>query len=201
MPDGYIVVGAKVKLRKTRISDLSHYKRWNNPELRAWSYDAPWLSGDLTAVINWRKKWLQEGGKKPYRFLEIEYSDGHHVGWVVVYHDAKDPHMTEIGIDIPEEAYWGLGIGEEALALWVQYLFETLNLQRVGFTTWSGNQKVIRLGNRLGFVEEGRIRRGCVVDEIYYDRIKMGLLKEEWQFKGDYVVKKSVRFKSELSGS
>ncbi len=201
MPDGCIVVGEKVKLRKTRLSDLSHYKRWNKPELRAWSYDAPWLSGDLSAVINWRKKWLQEGAKKPYRFLEIEYLDGHHVGWVVVYHNAKDPHMTEIGIDIPEDQYWGMGIGEEALALWIQYLFDSLKLQRLGFTTWSGNETVIRLGKRLGFVEEGRIRRGCKVDGTYYDRVKMGLLKEEWAFDGQCIIKRTKRFKVDMSKS
>jgi RimJ/RimL family protein N-acetyltransferase len=40
---------------------------------------------------------------------------------------------------------------------------------------------MIRVGEKLGFTLEGRIRRGCEVKGQFYDRIKMGLLREEWQ--------------------
>ncbi|MBF4692874.1 GNAT family N-acetyltransferase [Fusibacter ferrireducens] len=180
MSSGYIVKGAKVALRKTNRADIAHYIKWKNPNLKAWSLDAPWANHNLTAIINWRKRWLNEGSKPPYRFLEVEASDGTHVGWVVVYHDDGDPHMTEIGIDIPEEGYWGQGIGTEALALWIQYIFETMQVERLSLSTWSGNQGMIKVGQKLGFQEEGRIRRGCRVDYQYYDRIHMGLLKTEW---------------------
>lgn len=180
MSYGYIVKGPKVALRKTNRTDIVQYRKWNNPDLKAWSLDAPWSDHDLSALIDWRRKWLNEGAKPPYKFLEIEASDGHHVGWVVVYHDYADPHMTEIGIDIPEDGYWGQGIGEEALALWIQYLFETMQVERLSLSTWSGNHGMIKIGQKLGFQEEGRIRRGCMVNDQYYDRINMGLLKADW---------------------
>ncbi|GAU76826.1 GNAT family N-acetyltransferase [Fusibacter sp. 3D3] len=182
MSDAFIIKGPNAALRKTKRSDIAQYRKWNNPKLKAWSMDAPWSEYDLIALINWRKKWLDEGAKLPYKFLEIEASDGQHVGWVVVYHDYADPHMTEVGIDIPEDAYWGQGIGAEALALWIQYLFETMPIQRIGFSTWSGNIAMVKIGQKLGFLEEGRIRRGCMVQNQYHDRINMGLLKEDWCF-------------------
>ncbi len=182
MSDRYIIKGPKVALRKTTRVDIARYRMWNNPSLKAWSLDAPWSEYNLIALINWRKKWLNEGSKPPYKFLEIETNEGQHLGWVVVYHDYGDPHMTEVGIDIPEDAYWGKGVGAEALALWIEYLFETMEIQRIGFSTWSGNQAMIKIGQKLGFLEEGRIRRGCMVKNQYFDRINMGLLKEEWHF-------------------
>ena len=39
---------------------------------------------------------------------------------------------------------------------------------------------MIRVGEKLGFALEGRIRNGCEVGGRFYDRIKMGLLRPEW---------------------
>lgn len=176
----FCIRGRQVTLRATNLSDISQYKRWNNKDLKAWQLDTPWNDSNLSAIINWRRTWIYDGGKPPYRFLEIEAYDKRHIGWVVVYHDNKDPHMTEIGIDIPEEAYWGRGIGEEALTLWIEYLFDSLNLSRIGLSTWSGNLGMMRLAEKLGFALEGTIRCGCRVDKTFYDRLKYGILKAEW---------------------
>lgn len=91
--------------------------------------------------------------------------------------------MTEIGIDIPEDEYGGKGIGQEVLTLWIEYLFNKRSFTRLGFETWQGNKGMIRLGEKLGFIEEGRIRKGCKVKGIFYDRIKMGILRSEWEEK------------------
>lgn len=170
----------RIKLRTTEEKDIADYERWNNSALPAWRTDGPWFNDDLTALINGRKKWLAGEQKPPYRFLEIDAADGVHIGWVVVYHDESDPHMTEIGIDIVEDAYWNKGLGYAALTLWIEYLFRERAFTRLGFSTWSGNHGMIRVGEKLGFMEEARIRNGCEVDGMFYDRIKMGLLREEW---------------------
>lgn len=175
-----VVCGISVNLRALREEDIEDYERWNKIELKAWEFDGPWYDDDFSLFVESRKKWLKGEKKPPYRFLEIETKDEIHIGWVNVYHDVSDPHMTEIGIDIAEEKYWGQGLGEEVLTLWVDYLFKERGFQRLGFETWSGNPAMIRLGEKVGFIEEGRIRRGCMVKGIFYDRVKMGILKEEF---------------------
>ena len=94
-----------------------------------------------------------------------------------------DPHATAVGIVIQEENQWRKGIGTEALALWIDYLFKALDLTRIGFTTWQGNPMMLGLGKKLGFVEEARIRRSCFVKGRFFDRISMGILREEWEEK------------------
>ncbi len=42
---------------------------------------------------------------------------------------------------------------------------------------------MIKLGEKLGFIEEARIRKGCEINGIFYDRIKMGILRNEWEEK------------------
>ena len=117
---------------------------------------------------------------KPHHHLEVDTIDGIHIGWVVVYYKKDDPHMTEFGVSFPEDSFWGKGLGTEALRLWIDYLFEEFKLTRIGFSTWDGNTAVKIIGQKLGFVEECRIRNGCMVDGKSYDRIKMGILREEW---------------------
>lgn len=175
-----LIKGDRLYLRTTEERDIADYERWNNPTMKAWQTDGPWFNDDLTALINSRKKWLSGEQNPPSRFLEIDVADGVHIGWVVVYHDMSDPHMTEIGIDIVEEAYWNKGLGYDAFRIWIDYLFRERSFTRLGFSTWSGNHGMIRVGEKLGFKEEARIRNGCEVNNIFYDRIKMGLLRDEW---------------------
>ncbi len=175
--------GNKIILRPTTLDDMKDYERWNDPTLKSFQYDGPWYKNDdnLTKLIEKRKREVESGLTPPYRFLEIYTAQGKHIGWVNAGHNVNDPHATEIGIGISEEQYWGKGLGTETLALWLDYLFREMELTRIGFTTWQGNPMMIGLGKKLGFIEEARIRRSCFVRGEFYDRICMGILREEWE--------------------
>jgi len=175
-----IARGSRVLLRLATEKDLADYERWSNPSLPAWQFDGPWFNDDHSVMLRRRQKWLKSNPQPPHSFLEIDTTDGVHIGWVCVYHDEHDPHMTEVGIDLPEDTYWGQGLGTEALRLWIDYLFETRYFTRIGFSTWSGNPGAIGIGCKLGFRLEATIRNGCQVRGKFYDRIKMGILKREW---------------------
>ena len=83
-----------------------------------------------------------------------------------------------IGIGNPLDR--GKGYGLEALRLLLQYAFLELNLHRVGLDVISYNEPAIRSYIRTGFREEGRVREAIYREGKRYDRIYMGLLKEEW---------------------
>lgn len=182
MPEHFKLKGSHILLRPTTMEDMKDYERWNDPSLKAFQYDGPWYKNDnFSVLIEHRKKKVENGIKPPYRFLEIYTNEGEHIGWLNAYHSENDCHATAVGITIKEDEYWGKGMGTEALALWIDYLFEEMNLTRIGFTTWQGNPMMLGLGKKLGFVEEARIRRSCFVKGEFYDRISMGILREEWE--------------------
>ncbi|GMK48630.1 hypothetical protein PghCCS26_57600 [Paenibacillus glycanilyticus] len=54
-------------------------------------------------------------------------------------------------------------------------------LVRVGLTTWSGNNRMIRCAEKLGMTMEARIRKVRLYNGEYYDSIRMGILREEWE--------------------
>jgi RimJ/RimL family protein N-acetyltransferase len=175
------IEGKRVNLRTTIAEDIADYERWNNPKLLTWQFDGPYHKHNLAGRIIQRRRWLKTDQAPPYTFLEIETVDRAHIGWVVFYFNVGLTTMPEIGINIVEDTYWNGGLGTEATLLWIDYLFQSRDFHRIGFSTWSGNLRMIAVGRKLGFVEEARIRRGCKVKGKYYDRIKMGILREDWQ--------------------
>jgi RimJ/RimL family protein N-acetyltransferase len=86
-----------------------------------------------------------------------------------------------MGIVLHESGSWGKGIGTCALKLWINHLFKTMPLVRVGYTTWSGNERMIRVGEKLGMQNEARLRKVRFYSGSYYDSIRMGILREEWE--------------------
>jgi RimJ/RimL family protein N-acetyltransferase len=178
------IEGKLVTLRPIVKTDLADYERWNNPASKALQYDGPWYKEDLSKFIEGRKRRLSRGYGAPYHALEIDTKEGRHIGWVNAYYSERDPHATEIGISIQVDELWGKGIGTEACSLWTDYLFRELNLTRIGFTTWQGNPRMLKIGEKLGFIEEARRRKSCFVCGEFYDRISMGILREEWKIGG-----------------
>lgn len=175
------IEGKNVNLRTIIEPDLIDYKRWSDPNLEAWKYDGPWYKTDYRDMSVGRKKCFASDQIPPFSKLEIETNKGIHIGWVTVYYKKNDIHLIEIGIDIVESEYCNKGLGTEAMYLWIDYLFKERSFSRIGFSTWDGNKRMIAVGLKLGFIEECRIRRGCQVEGKFYDRIKMGILKEEWE--------------------
>ncbi len=48
-------------------------------------------------------------------------------------------------------------------------------------TTWSGNPRMMSLALKLGFQQEARLRKVRYYQGKYYDSVKYGVLRSEWQ--------------------
>ncbi|EWG09487.1 GCN5-like N-acetyltransferase [Cytobacillus firmus DS1] len=112
--------------------------------------------------------------------MVIEAS-GKVIGTVGYYWEHCGSNWLEAGIIIYDPDYWNGGYGTEALTLWVDYLFSSLPLARVGITTWSGNKRMMKAAEKIGMQLEGRMRKCRIVNGAYYDSIRMGVLREEWE--------------------
>jgi RimJ/RimL family protein N-acetyltransferase len=106
--------------------------------------------------------------------------DGIPVGTVSCYWECEETRWLEAGVVIYNSEYWGNGIAALALPLWVTFLFENKQIERVGLTTWSGNPRMMSLALKLGFQQEARLRKVRFYQDEYYDSVKYGLLRCEW---------------------
>ncbi|HEX9680299.1 MAG TPA: GNAT family protein, partial [Anaerolineales bacterium] len=88
---------------------------------------------------------------------------------------------AELGIMLGEKTLWGRGYGTDTMRILVRHGFDTLNLNRIFLRVYESNLRAMRVYDRLGFREEGRLRQDHYVDGTYEDTVIMGLLCEEWR--------------------
>jgi len=64
---------------------------------------------------------------------------------------------------------------------WINEIFaQNPKLIRLGLSTWSGNERMMQLAEKLGLKKEAVYRKARIVGNKYYDSVSYGLLKEEW---------------------
>jgi RimJ/RimL family protein N-acetyltransferase len=130
----------------------------------------------LLGSDNYVAKWVQH--RIPYvrngwtKFTAIGLTDNDHkLVCGVVYHDldAAINIQMSIAADTPKWA------SKQSLKWFFQYPFEQLDLLRVTALTSSSNLNTQAMLERLGFKQEGVIRKGYGID----DALVYGLLREE----------------------
>ncbi|WP_051343791.1 GNAT family N-acetyltransferase [Alicyclobacillus herbarius] len=169
------------------IEDRDYVTLWQyiygepTPEWKKW--DAPYFPleyQDFDSFCNELKQELSRDDEVPSRCALEVY--GKLIGTVSYYWEHRASNWLEVGIVIYDPAYWSGGIGTRALRLWIGHLFESMpSLPRIGLTTWSGNQRMMRCAEKLGMKLEGRLRKCRYYQGQYYDSIRMGVLREEWE--------------------
>jgi RimJ/RimL family protein N-acetyltransferase len=177
------IVGRRVNLREFRPSD----GRWLARAMSRsswWRWDAPWegrpSARDLRRVPALVGVLTRERVRPPRRMV-IESRGATPIGTVSRYWVDERTQWMEVGIGIFEPRRWSKGYGTEAMALWVDHLFQEMPLRRIGLRTWSGNTRMIRLARRLGLRPEATFREAYATPRRAYDRIAFGLLRREWE--------------------
>jgi RimJ/RimL family protein N-acetyltransferase len=171
--------GPRVTLRSLTEADLpALYTATHGEKDPAWKqFDAPYFPLQPQTWEGFVQEWTKQVGSPNRLVIEVE---GRLIGTVSYYWEHKETRWLEAGLAIYDSTHWNGGYGTEALRLWVDHLFATLEIARVGITTWSGNPRMMRLAEKLGFQLEGRMRRCRYWNGVYYDSIRMGVLREEW---------------------
>lgn len=167
---GVVAEDEDIILRVLRPSDIEDDIKWNTVEVEWQLWDAPWEfeNPDLKDWDEYRERIL-ERLKIPrpvnhlHSSLEIYLNDEKktHIGGLNHYNIDENYEYTKekgsctLGIGIYDSNCWGKGLGTKALRLYIEYLFD------YGFTelytqTWSGNIRMIKVAEKLGFKEVNR---------------------------------------------
>ncbi len=172
----------RVTLRKAEEKDFETL--WNfihkdpSPEWKKW--DAPYFEHKRVSLKEYIESSLQNKDRND-EFQRIIEVNGKVIGTVSYYWEYEPTRWLEAGIVIYDPAYWNGGFGTKALSMWVDHLFETKTIGRVGITTWSGNERMMKAAEKIGLQLEGRMRKCRYYNGVYYDSIRMGVIREEWE--------------------
>ncbi|MBR5309800.1 MAG: GNAT family N-acetyltransferase [Oscillospiraceae bacterium] len=181
-----IIKFKNIILRDMTKADIGDDIRWNTVETDWAHWDAPWESEPDLLTFDpeeYRKKELLKLGepKDEIRWgFEIDTAEGKHIGAVNSYMINEEYDWTPInkarpgeklfrtvGIDICESSFCGKGLGTEALAAFIKYYLDN-GEEEIYTQTWSGNIRMIKCAEKLGF-EVCRRKEGIreVRGEIY----------------------------------
>ena len=171
----------EVTIRGRRPRDLPTLRRWLTDPGAQWrQWDAPYLhAGATTEALSRYVEHMAQTPPDPHqRVIDV---GGQCVG--MVNRAEEDPPgggWWDLGILVYDPALWGQGIGTRALAVWVQATLDETDAHVLTFTTWGGNERMLRAAHRLGFREAARIREARLVGGERHDSVKLDLLRREW---------------------
>lgn len=77
------------------------------------------------------------------------------------------------------QPFWDKGYGTDAVRTLCRFAFREMNLQRIELGVLETNPRGKRAYEKVGFNEEGRLRRALFVGGRHVDMIVMGLLVED----------------------
>jgi len=91
----------------------------------------------------------------------------------------KNNHKAEMRKLIGEEIHRGKGYAKEATMLWIQYGINNLGLKKIYLNTIENNIRNLTLNKELGFQIEGILRKEFIINNEYFDVIRMGYIVED----------------------
>lgn len=196
--EAVIAAGKSVRLRHWSADDLGPYREWLRPHQEWHQWDGPYFPVISDADADRHLERLagiveQQGGRAWSRTdagsddtlpvalaVVADARTDDLVGTVSWHWESRETDWARMGISIYEPGLRGSGRGTEALRLWTTYLFRATPWRRLDYSTWSGNEAMVRVGQKLGFRMEGRFRDARVVGGQVYDSVVMGVLRDEW---------------------
>jgi RimJ/RimL family protein N-acetyltransferase len=151
---------------------------------------------DYTKIQEWLKdeagRWflLSRSSSSSKTFLQL-LEDERNIFGIILLPDStpiglmgflnydQNNHKAEMRKLIGEEIHRGKGYAKEATMLWIQYGINNLGLRKIYLNTIENNIRNLTLNKELGFQIEGILRKEFVINNEYYDVIRMGYIVED----------------------
>lgn len=170
------IIGEKIVLRPLEKKDLADKVRWfNDPEINKTLFlDEPL---ELEKTLKWFAKAKKDDSRMDF---VIESKDGESIGMAGLVKISRLHRTAESYCVIGEKKFWGKGVGTEAHKIMFQLGFDKLGLEKIWADINPENTAIIKVCERLGFRQEGLLRKDRVVGRKRVDVLRIGLLREEF---------------------
>ena len=116
-------------------------------------------------------------------FLAIHYAaDGTFIGTAKINFiddTGQRRGIAEIGIMIGDPDFRGRGLSVDVLYAASEYAFDTLGARKLTTGAMANNVPVLRAFDRIGFCEEGRLRKQLLVGGELVDHVLLGCFRQE----------------------
>lgn len=180
------VLKSNYLIREIVLDDIQQYEELTKPSMLYHKYYKPYKNKDNIlshnlAIKDLKKKLINNITPWENKKVIISKIDNELLGILSWYWRSKETKCLETNIIIFNENYWNRGIGSIVYEMWIDEMFiKFKDIIRIGLTTWSENYAMIHLAKKLGFKEEARYKLAVKIDNMYYDSVSYGILKDKW---------------------
>jgi RimJ/RimL family protein N-acetyltransferase len=136
------------------------------------------------SLARYQARFDQEAAEPPtdQTWFAVE-TDGALIGQGGLYRIDHFNRRCELGIALGR-AFWGRGLGQDAVGTLVDYAFTHLHLHRVALQVLADDARAVGAYRKVGFVEEGRLRQQAWVRGRFVDELLMAMVREDWASRG-----------------
>lgn len=175
-----IFQGQKVRLRAFEAGDWeAFYTLDQDTEVSRGSYWIP-TPRSVAGCQRWAEEKAAQAPEGDNFFWVVETLDGQVVGSVNVIQ--SDPRMGTFSYGLGlDSRYHRQGYATEAVKLVLAYYFRELRYQKCTVYIYAWNEASIGLHRKLGFTQEGRLRRMNFSQGAYHDDVVFGMTAEEFE--------------------
>lgn len=173
--------GEKVLLRGHNKSDMEKVNKYfNDYELQKFKAMDAVFPKSYEETENFFLNLFSKSKEKQYGFAIETKEEGEYIGWCGYMNRSITHSTVEIGIAILNKKYWGRGYGTDALKVLIRFLFNELNIRKVLLHVNDFNERGIKSYKKIGFFEEGHLRKQLYRGGKYHNELIMGLFREEF---------------------
>ncbi|NHJ21987.1 MAG: N-acetyltransferase [Candidatus Lokiarchaeota archaeon] len=173
------ITGNLVDLIPLNSEHINLYAKWeNDPYVRLYSRNIiPKTPEDMTRFLEPSEKGTM---KEEISFEVWHQKDNKPIGYGEVADIDWYSQIGWLGLVIGEPEYWGQKIGEEVIALMIEYAFSELNFFKLHAGVISANIGSWKCIEKNGFIREAILRNETYVHGKYYDYFIYSLFKDNW---------------------
>ena len=163
--------GERVRLRPLEPADSEYYHFFNDPEICAGNSHCVYPMTEAHAL-----QYINGIYHSDDALVLAIVGDGIHIGNIALQNIHAIYRSSELALIIFDKMHWGMGYGTEACNLIINHAWNALNLHRITCGTFSTNVGMMRLAEKLGFVQEGVRKEAAWKNGEWVDVVEYGLL-------------------------
>lgn len=172
-------VGQQVRLREYRKEDINMRLIYINDSevLRNLTPEVPY-----PITLQEEEKWFESitSLRDTYKFAIETISDNKFIGGCSINDVDWKNSVVTVGIFIGNKDYRGKGYGTDAMKVLMDFIFTQMNINKIRLIVYSYNKAALKCYEKCGFKIEGILRKEIYRDGKYFDKISMGILREEY---------------------
>jgi RimJ/RimL family protein N-acetyltransferase len=177
-----VKIDLMIELKPLKEQDVQYFYSWiNDDEVIKYSLSVFQNMETKEEVDSWFKKLLDN--RDDLQLGIYDKSSKKLIGYAGISNISKLNKSGEYFIFIGGKTQWGKGISTEVTKQILEVGFNKLGLNRIMLTVSEPNIGGVKSYLKVGFKQEGILRKASFRDGQFHNKIVMSVLKSEWNSK------------------